>query len=102
MKTTFIRIFSFSLILLFFLMNSATAQTSDKMDWWKDAKFGMFLHWGLYSQTAGYWDGHKAKGSEHFMIHEKISLKEYGAIANDFNPVNFDAEEWVLKLRMLG
>lgn len=102
MKTTFIRNFSFTLVFLFFLVNSATAQTSDKMDWWKDAKFGMFLHWGLYSQTAGYWDGHKAVGNEHFMIHEKISLKEYGTIANDFNPVNFDAEKWVLTAKNAG
>ena len=102
MKTTFIRNFSFTVVFLFFLMNSATAQTSDKMDWWKDAKFGMFMHWGLYSQTAGYWDGHKAKGGAHFMIHEKLSLKEYGAIANDFNPVNFDAEEWVLIAKNAG
>lgn len=102
MKTTFIRNCSFTVVFLFFLMSSATAQTSDKMDWWKDAKFGMFMHWGLYSQTAGYWNGHKAVGNEHFMIHEKISLKEYGTIANDFNPVNFDAEKWVLTAKEAG
>ncbi|WP_139956638.1 alpha-L-fucosidase [Flavicella sediminum] len=84
------------------LTTSTIAQTSTKMDWWKDAKFGMFMHWGLYSQTAGYWNGHMAKGNEHFMIHEKISLKEYGTIANDFNPVNFDAEKWVLTAKNAG
>ncbi|WP_165876148.1 alpha-L-fucosidase [Mariniflexile fucanivorans] len=72
------------------------------MDWWKDAKFGMFMHWGLYSQTAGYWDGHIAKGNEHFMIHEKISLADYGKIANDFNPINFNAEKWVLTAKEAG
>jgi alpha-L-fucosidase len=87
---------------LFLLGINGKAQTPDKMDWWKDAKFGMFIHWGLYSQTAGYWDGHKAIGNEHFMIHEKISLKEYGTIANDFNPVNFDAEKWVLTAKNAG
>ncbi|MEP3838613.1 MAG: alpha-L-fucosidase [Algibacter sp.] len=83
-------------------MTNAFAQSSDKMDWWKDAKFGMFMHWGLYSQTAGYWKGHKAKGNEHFMIHEKISLKEYASIADDFNPVNYDAEKWVLTAKNAG
>ncbi|GAL79927.1 alpha-L-fucosidase [Algibacter lectus] len=72
------------------------------MEWWKDAKFGMFMHWGLYSQTAGYWKGHVAKGNEHFMIHEKISLKEYTTIADDFNPVNYDAEKWVLTAKNAG
>ncbi|MDW7692533.1 alpha-L-fucosidase [Flammeovirgaceae bacterium SG7u.111] len=88
--------------LIVLLANNASAQSSDKMDWWKDAKFGMFMHWGLYSKTAGYWDGHIAKGNEHFMIHEKISLKEYTTIADDFNPVNFDAEKWVLTAKQAG
>ena len=67
------RNFYLSLGFVIIFMSCALAQSSDKMDWWKDAKFGMFMHWGLYSQTAGYWDGHVAKGNEHFMIHEKIA-----------------------------
>ncbi|WP_299666651.1 alpha-L-fucosidase [uncultured Polaribacter sp.] len=102
MKTIFTRTFFCTLACLFIRIGSTKAQTSDKMDWWKDAKFGMFMHWGLYSKTAGYWNGHKAKGNEHFMIHEKISLKEYAAIADDFNPVNYDAEEWVLTAKNAG
>ena len=80
------------------------AQTAsvDKMQWWNDAKFGMFIHWGLFSQTAGYWNGHKAKGSEHFMLYERILLKDYAKIANDFNPVKFDAEKWVLTAKKAG
>lgn len=102
MKTIFSKK-AYSVLVLFFLITSnIIAQTSDKMDWWKDAKFGMFMHWGLYSQTAGYWNGHVAKGNEHFMIHEKISLKDYGAIANDFNPVNYNAEKWVLTAKAAG
>ncbi|ALJ05441.1 hypothetical protein APS56_10060 [Pseudalgibacter alginicilyticus] len=84
------------------LLSNSFAQTPDKMDWWKDAKFGMFMHWGLYSQTAGYWEGRIAKGNEHFMIHEKISLEEYGNIANDFNPVNYNPEQWVLTAKQAG
>ncbi|MFB9054011.1 alpha-L-fucosidase [Formosa undariae] len=96
------RHFYCSLGFLLIFMSNAFAQSSDKMEWWKDAKFGMFMHWGLYSQTAGYWDGHVAKGNEHFMIHEKISLKEYATIADDFNPVNYDAEKWVLTAKAAG
>lgn len=92
----------FACAFTFICLTHSFAQTANKMDWWKDAKFGMFMHWGLYSQTAGYWKGHKAKGNEHFMIHEKISLKEYATIADDFNPVNFDAEKWVLTAKEAG
>lgn len=27
------------------------------MEWWNEARFGMFIHWGLYSEAGGYWDG---------------------------------------------
>ncbi|WP_405292366.1 alpha-L-fucosidase [Algibacter sp. Ld11] len=101
-QNTFRRNFYYSLGFLLVFMTNAFAQSPDKMEWWKDAKFGMFMHWGLYSQTAGYWKGHVAKGNEHFMIHEKISLKEYATIADDFNPVNYDAEKWVLTAKAAG
>jgi len=94
-----------SFILCLSLCSKLYAQASpvnEKMQWWCDAKFGMFIHWGLFSQTAGYWDGHKAKGSEHFMIYERIPLKEYAKIANDFNPVKFNAEKWVLTAKNAG
>ncbi|MCX2477014.1 alpha-L-fucosidase [Pedobacter sp. MC2016-05] len=80
----------------------ATSPNSTAMQWWKDGKFGLFLHWGLYSQTAGYWKGQKARANEHFMLGEKIPLKEYATIANDFNPVKFNAEEWVKSAKNAG
>ena len=94
------------MLLLITCVNVANAQSVDKsdhrMDWWKDAKFGMFIHWGLYSQTAGYWNGKQAKGKEHFMIYEKIPLAEYAKIADDFNPTEYNAEEWVLLAKEAG
>ena len=48
----------------------------EDMKWFTDAKFGMFIHWGLYSQTAGDWKGHPTKGGEHFMRYERIPVKE--------------------------
>ncbi|WP_312747873.1 alpha-L-fucosidase [Sphingobacterium multivorum] len=62
--------------------------------WFTDGKFGLFLHWGLYSQTAGDWDGHPTKGGEHFMLYERIPVKTYAKIANQFNPTGFDADRW--------
>ncbi|MEI2271718.1 alpha-L-fucosidase [Sphingobacterium sp. ML3W] len=63
--------------------------------WFTDGKFGLFLHWGLYSQTAGDWNGHPTKGGEHFMLYERIPVKTYAKIADQFNPTGFDADRWV-------
>lgn len=62
--------------------------------WFTDGKFGLFLHWGLYSQTAGDWNGHPTKGGEHFMLYERIPVKTYAKIADQFNPTGFDADHW--------
>ena len=68
----------------------------------KDDKHGMIIHWGLYSQTAGEWKGHPTKGGEHFMLYERIPVKEYAMIAEDFNPTGFDAEKWVRAAKDAG
>ncbi len=68
----------------------------------REEKFGMFLHWGLYAQTAGDWKGHKVKGGEHFMLYERIPVQEYGAIASQFNPIKFNADAWVKQARETG
>jgi alpha-L-fucosidase len=67
---------------------------SQPAPWFTDGKFGLFLHWGLYSQTAGDWDGHPTKGGEHFMLYERIPVKTYAKIADQFNPTGFDADRW--------
>jgi alpha-L-fucosidase len=74
--------------------NVEKVKADSKMKWWTDARFGLFLHWGLYSVTAGDWKGKPAKGAEHFMLYERIPWKEYAHIANDFNPIGFDADSW--------
>lgn len=84
------------------LMKAQSSVSEKKMEWWKEAKFGMFMHWGLYSQTAGYWNGKPAKGAEHFMLYERIPWKKYAEIANDFNPVKFDADKWAKTAKNAG
>ncbi len=69
---------------------------------WQDMKFGLFVHWGLYSKTAGYWKGQRAKSSGHIMLYEKISVAEWGALSQDFNPTLFDADAWVLAAKNAG
>src|SRR5512140_1334037 len=64
--------------------------------WFREAKFGMFIHWGLYAIPAGEWKGQPVAGiGEWIMNRAKIPVKEYEQLATQFNPVKFNAEEWV-------
>ncbi len=66
------------------------------MQWFREAKFGLFIHWGLYSIPAGEWKGKPVAGlGEWIMNRGKIPVKEYEPLAAQFNPVKFNAEEWV-------
>jgi alpha-L-fucosidase len=66
----------------------------NKMQWWKEAKFGMFIHWGLYAVPSGKWED-KTNYGEWIMLSAKIPRAEYAKLANKFNPTLFNAEEWV-------
>jgi alpha-L-fucosidase len=68
----------------------------EKMAWFREAKFGLFIHWGLYAVPAGTWKGQQIQGiGEWIMNRAKIPVKEYEQLAGQFNPVKFNAEEWV-------
>jgi alpha-L-fucosidase len=68
----------------------------EKMKWFREAKFGLFIHWGLYAVPAGTWKGQQIQGiGEWIMNRAKIPVKEYEQLAGQFNPVKFNAEEWV-------
>lgn len=74
----------------------APASQDAKMKWFRDAKFGLFIHWGLYCIPAGEWKGQAIPGlGEWIMNHAKIPVVEYEQLAKQFNPVKFDAEAWV-------
>ncbi len=74
-----------------------------RIAWWRDAKFGMFIHWGLYSVPAGVWKGKEVRGyGEWIMWHAKIPAKEYEQLAGQFDPVKFNADEWVGLARAAG
>jgi alpha-L-fucosidase len=67
-----------------------------RMKWWHDARFGMFIHWGVYSVPAGKYNGEEIKGiGEWIMSTAKIPIPEYEKFGREFNPVKFDAAEWV-------
>lgn len=67
-----------------------------RMDWFRKAKFGMFIHWGLYAVPAGEWQGKQDHGCvEWIMSNLKIPYSEYQKFRDRFNPVKFDAKRWV-------
>jgi alpha-L-fucosidase len=75
----------------------------ERMEWWRDARFGLFIHWGLYATPAGEWQGEQIAGiSEWIMARAKIPVKEYEKLAETFNPVKYDAEEWVKLAKYAG
>jgi alpha-L-fucosidase len=69
-----------------------SAQKSERMRWFREARFGMFIHWGLYAIPAGRWDGKEVPGiGEWIMNRASIPVAEYKALAPRFNPTEFNA-----------
>lgn len=72
-------------------------------EWFAGAKFGMMIHWGLYSLPAGEWRGKRMEDlGEWAMQYFRIPLAEYRKLAGAFNPILFDAEEWVRTAKDAG
>ena len=80
----------------------APARARDaRFDWFHKAKFGLFIHWGLYAVPAGEWGGSRNYG-EWIMLSADVPIKEYEGFARQFNPVKFDAREWVALAKDAG
>ena len=73
------------------------------MQWWREARFGMFIHWGLYSIPGGEWKGKEIPGiGEWIMKRALIPVTEYRALAGQFNPVKFSAKDFVATAKNAG
>ena len=77
-----------------------------RIQWWRDARFGQFIHWGAYSHLAGSWNGNtlpQNKFGEWIMRHLSIPISAYERdAAVPFNPTLFDAEEWARVAKEAG
>ena len=99
-------------VLLALLMQTSCTQTKEepqsqdeKMEWWRDARFGMFVHWGLYSIAAGEWDGvvNDGYGQEWIQYHKGIPTAEYERVLRpQFQPKADFASEWAKLAKEAG
>ncbi len=85
------------------ILKETPAQHDARMKWFREARFGMFIHWGLYAQAAGQWDGKETSGAGEWIMNDmQIPDSQYAKLVPQFNPVKFDARQWVALARSAG
>ena len=84
-------------------LNETKAERDARMKWWREARFGMFIHWGVYAVPAGEYKGQRVKGTgEWIQAHLNIPREEYEKFAARFNPVKYNPAEWVALAKKAG
>jgi len=85
-------------------LTPAVATRDARLAWWREARFGMFVHWGVYSHLGGVWQGRKYGGyAEHIQRAQKIPMPVYRKeVVEKFNPVRFNADKWVDLAKQAG
>ena len=86
-----------------FAQEQAANSSDERMEWWREARFGMFIHWGLYAVPAGEHEGKQIKGiGEWIMSRAQITRDEYEKFAPQFNPTKYDADAWAQMAKQAG
>jgi alpha-L-fucosidase len=98
-----------SVLLLFIITNLivySQSQTNERAKWFTDARFGMFIHWGIYSGAEGYWKGEKLRNdndyAEWIYYRNRIEKEEYLSLLDRFDWDEINPEEWVLLAKKSG
>ncbi|MCR8635091.1 alpha-L-fucosidase [Paenibacillus radicis (ex Xue et al. 2023)] len=83
---------------------TVSADQDARMAWWREAKVGLFIHWGLYSLQGGFWKGQEVQASyaEHLMLRAQIPVREYEEIAAEFRAERFEARQWARMAKQAG
>lgn len=91
-------------ILLSIELSAQQCVQNQKMAWWREARFGMFIHWGPYAVWGGDYHGYLSRiGGPAWMMNRcKIPVKEYQEMTKTFNPVEYNPEEWVRLAKKAG
>lgn len=88
---------------LFAQENTKQISDDERMEWWSEARFGMFIHWGIYAVPAGFHKGEAQTNSAEWIMNKgKIPLHEYELYADQFNPTQFDAKAFVALAKKAG
>jgi alpha-L-fucosidase len=83
--------------------DAETARREARMKWWREARFGMFIHWGVYAVPAGTYKDKQIPGiGEWILLRGKIPVAEYRAFARQFNPTKYDPESWASLAQSAG
>lgn len=85
------------------VLAAETPPAADRLQWFKEARFGMFIHWGVYAVPAGEWQGKPVGGiGEWIMKNGKIPVADYKGFAKDFTAAKYDPAAWAKLAKTAG
>ncbi|SDC39766.1 alpha-L-fucosidase [Niabella drilacis] len=99
-------VFLLGMVVAAVTLHAQPGTAEPKTKWFTDARFGMFIHWGLYSAAEGMWKGERLRYSNNYAewirYRNRISKEEYGTLAKRFDWSRINPEEWVLLAKKAG